>query len=410
MSNSGDNIIYIDDGKKKISISISNKQYDVIISAGRLLLPHCDVDDDFNYRQYVSNELFEAIQSDEKPQIEDIEVQNNEFFVEIFDALLYNANDFYTILDKIHCDEICEKYIRAYSNYCIKNIHKAFEHENRSLSNAISSMESSIKSTIEDINSSYFTSLFETIRNAFSWYASNAETIASSISATLDSFSKLGQSLISSIYDIIGNIEIPEVSEKRKKELINTYKQWGKYGWTVPPFAEINCFNTHPNSQIEADEIALKYCQNNDIQQLFTLLLENCPRKKDIKEAIDCYNEKHYKACAMILFSIIDSRVIRLQNKKEKRMTGVNAILKFKDATKQQATGEGKLFLALNFANLFPCLLTMFDDTENFTKKSTVINRNYLDHGMSYKTVRKKDCIKVFLLLYNLLEFIDIMK
>lgn len=281
---------------------------------------------------------------------------------------------------------------------------------NRSLSNAISSMESSIKSTIEDINSSYFTSLFETIRNAFSWYASNAETIASSISATLDSFSKIGQSLISSIYDIIGNIEIPEVSEKRKKELINTYKQWGKYGWTVPPFAEINCFNTHPNSQIEADEIALKYCQDNDIQQLFTLLLENCPRKKDIKEAIDCYNEKHYKACAMILFSIIDSRVIRLQNKKEKRMTGVNAILKFKDATKQQATGDGKLFLALNFANLFPCLLTMFDDTENFTKKSTVINRNYLDHGMSYKTVRKKDCIKVFLLLYNLLEFIDIMK
>ncbi|MCI9450335.1 MAG: hypothetical protein HFE30_08835 [Clostridiales bacterium] len=131
------------------------------------------------------------------------------------------------------------------------------------------------------------------------------------------------------------------------------------------------------------------------MQQLFALLLENCPRKKDIKEAIDCYNEKHYKACAMILFSIIDSRVIRLQNKKEKRMTGVNAIIKFKDATKQQATGEGKLFLALNFANLFPCLLTMFDDTDNFTKKSTVINRNYLDHGMLYKTVRRKDCIRM---------------
>lgn len=146
------------------------------------------------------------------------------------------------------------------------------------------------------------------------------------------------------------------------------------------------------------------------MQELFALLLENCPRKKDIKEAIDCYNEKHYKACAMILFSIIDSRVIRIQNKKEKRLTGVKAILKFKDATKQQATGEGELFLALNYANLFSCLLTMFGDTDNFTRKSTVINRNYLDHGMSYKTVRKKDCIKAFLLLYNLLEFIDIMK
>lgn len=291
-----------------------------------------------------------------------------------------------------------------------KNIRTSFEHTKNNLTNAISSMGSSIKSAIEYINSSHFTSLFGTISNAFSWYASNAETTSSNISTVLESFSKIGQSLIPNIYDVIGDIEIPEVSESRKKELIKTYKQWGKYGWTVPPFAEINCFNTHPNSQMEADEIALRYCRNNDMQQLFTLLLENCPRKKDIKEAIDCYNEKHYKACAMILFSIIDSRVIRLQNKKEKRMTGVNAIIKFKDATKQQATGECKLFLALNFTNLFHCLLTMFDDTDNFTKKPTVINRNYLDHGMSYKTVRRKDCIKVFLLLYNLLEFIDIMK
>lgn len=88
MKNNEENIIYIDDGSRKISILISNKRYDVIISAGNLLLPRFNVDDNFNYRQYVSNELLKAIQSEDRPQIEDIEIQDSEFFEKIFDVLL----------------------------------------------------------------------------------------------------------------------------------------------------------------------------------------------------------------------------------------------------------------------------------------------------------------------------------
>lgn len=120
MNNNENNIIYIDNGKKKISILISGKHYDIIISSGNFLLPNSDIDDNFNYRRHVSNEILKSIQSEEKPQIEDIEIQNNEFFEKIFDALLSNVNDFYAILNETHFDEVCEKYIRAYSNYCIK--------------------------------------------------------------------------------------------------------------------------------------------------------------------------------------------------------------------------------------------------------------------------------------------------
>lgn len=95
---------------------------------------------------------------------------------------------------------------------------------------------------------------------ALSWYANNAEAIALGISTALESLGKIRQSIISNIYDVIDNIEILEVSDSEKRELIKKYEQWGKYGWTVPPFAEINCFNIHPNSQKEADEIALRYC------------------------------------------------------------------------------------------------------------------------------------------------------
>lgn len=154
MKNNEENIIYIDDGSRKISILISNKRYDVIISAGNLLLPRFNVDDNFNYRQYVSNELLKAIQSEDRPQIEDIEIQDSEFFEKIFDVLLSDLNDFYAILDETHCDEVCEKYIRAYCIYCKKNIHTAFGDINKNLENVISDMEKSIKSIFECFNSS----------------------------------------------------------------------------------------------------------------------------------------------------------------------------------------------------------------------------------------------------------------
>ena len=54
-----------------------------------------------------------------------------------------------------------------------------------------------------------------------------------------------------------------------------------------------------------------------------------------------------------------------------------------------------KLFTSLNKINLFKSLFVLFDDTSNFTKECPLVNRNYLDHGMTSKRIRKKDCIKL---------------
>ena len=66
------------------------------------------------------------------------------------------------------------------------------------------------------------------------------------------------------------------------------------------------------------------------------------------------------------------------------------------------------IFIVLAYANLFECLTVLLDDTDNFKMDSKVINRNMLLHGMSRHPVRKIDCIKLFLLLYNLIEAIEI--
>ena len=49
------------------------------------------------------------------------------------------------------------------------------------------------------------------------------------------------------------------------------------------------------------------------MQEVFEDLKKLNVKQSDLSEAIDCYNKKYYKACAMILFAMIDSRLIRSQ-------------------------------------------------------------------------------------------------
>ena len=56
---------------------------------------------------------------------------------------------------------------------------------------------------------------------------------------------------------------------------------------------------------------------------------------------------------------------------------------------------------------LFACLEKVFEGGKDFKNQPDVINRNFLDHGMMTKKVRKKDCIQLFLLYYNMLELLD---
>lgn len=210
--------------------------------------------------------------------------------------------------------------------------------------------------------------------------------------------------------EIVRSIHIPTIPEERKKELESSYKKWGEYGWTSNPFADDCLFDTIPQNLQAADKIALQYCNNKSMEDLFEMLLQRCKRKSDLEEAIACYKNKHYKASAMILFSLIDSILIRKQGKSTQLKTGVNAIRLYKENFEKSHDLTKKLFTFLNKMNLFKCMFVLFDDTSNFTKECPLVNRNYLDHGMTSKRVRKKDCIKLFLLLFNLIDFAEIYK
>lgn len=58
----------------------------------------------------------------------------------------------------------------------------------------------------------------------------------------------------------------------------------------------------------------------------------------------------------------------------------------------------------MNYVNLFACLKTVFANANDFRREPSVINRNFIDHGMTNRNVRKRDCIQLFLLLNNFVD------
>lgn len=66
------NTIYVNDGRKRICFEIEGIHYFANISIGELLMPMVEVHEDFDYRGYVSSQLVNAVDSQQRPTIEQV--------------------------------------------------------------------------------------------------------------------------------------------------------------------------------------------------------------------------------------------------------------------------------------------------------------------------------------------------
>lgn len=203
-------------------------------------------------------------------------------------------------------------------------------------------------------------------------------------------------------------------SKERRNEIIESFKKWGRFGWTILPEAPICLFYSCPENSHDADKIALSYCKKEQMKNLFIDLRTKSIKNKDLDEAIFSYENRKYLACALVLFGIIEAKIIRLQppglkTNKGWRHVGHSAIREYNEIFKSKNSTliENKFIMAFIFYNLRECLLCFFANTEDFKLKSNLINRNYIGHGMHKKRVRKKDCIQLFLALHNFLILLD---
>ena len=258
-------------------------------------------------------------------------------------------------------------------------------------------------------------SVFESFRNSILSQTQELEsTLKQAFSVKYD-FSELTESvrrMSGIISESIQKIRIPMISEERKQELIEAHKLWGSYGWTMNPCAKAKMlFGSMPTDKKTADAIALKQCSAQEMEEIFEFISKNKRVKKvDFKEAVFDYKHRQYKSCALILFSLVDAVLIRLQKKSDlngkRRKVGLNAVSEARKRTETDVNIK-LFFCAMFYTNLFACLEKVFEGGKDFKNQPDVINRNFLDHGMMTKKVRKKDCIQLFLLYYNMLELLD---
>lgn len=210
-----------------------------------------------------------------------------------------------------------------------------------------------------------------------------------------------------SVTKVITDFQIPTITKERKQELIASYKKWGEYGWTLYPDIPFDSFDEFPENLKAANATMMSFCSKYEINRLFEKLREQRIKKEDLEAAILCYDNRQYKACALILFGIIDAKLIRKQKRdKEWRPAGHSAVKKLRERF-ENANNEKVLFRMLLFVNLFTCLETLFASGGNFKSEPPTINRNFVSHGMTRRPVRQRDCIQLFLVLYNLMQFFE---
>ena len=313
--------------------------------------------------------------------------------------------------NEIVVDNVYEKFIRAIVKYA-----ENFNQQHQSLYTAsMSSMLTQITSTVKSIMPAMVSTL-----DASKIVSNTMDPILTSLKANLGSlakaikvldYSSAFENISSSILKIVKEFQVPSIPEDKKRQLILSYEKWGKLGWTLPPNAAIDTFSTPPVDAKSANKIIGSYTTKTEMNELFCDLLDmKRIKKSDIKEAIECFNDKHYKACAMILFSMMDARLIRLQGsakKNKSRDTGKKAVEKLFNKIDVQGMDERVFFIILNYYNIWSALKIVFKFGDNFKSQYKIINRNFLDHGMLHRKVSRRDCCMLFILLYNFTQYLN---
>jgi hypothetical protein len=215
------------------------------------------------------------------------------------------------------------------------------------------------------------------------------------------------QSISKYIAETTVSIQIPGCPEEYRRRLTESYCAWGKCGWAWIGATPLKFYYKPPQNIADANKRIKPYHSKTEIVKLFDRLHTKKLRKSDLDSAIYCYQNRQYKPCVLMLFGMIDAKLIRKQTTiGNYRPVGGKAAKKLKAKYEQENDQYGFLAL-LRFANLFACLETVFADGKNFKDEPPVINRNYIDHGMNQRPVLKRDCIQLFFILENLLDFFD---
>lgn len=372
--------ITINDGSIKLRLIVNEKEYLVSLSVPSFVFK--DIQNK-TYKEIVSEWIINAFYNHSEIEISDILKQTDEFFIPIFSAFINENDELKSFYEKNQdITDIFERFVISEKEYHTDFLNKRAKDAAGNISKTLSALSEYITGTIRETTTAILQS-FDSVKNVVS--------------------------------DLIDQFNHPDISEERKNEIINSSKEWGKRGWTIPPFCNINAlFEFDEDMVAPFSDYAI---QDYNIEELFQYLLNNnCADKVGIDEAVFAFENQKYKSCILVMFSLIDNLLITNQkdtyNKSYKgyRKTGNGAAKNIIKDYESSKFYERSFYSIVYYTGLSECITAFFADGEDFSKATIVANRNYITHGMYNKPINKKDCIQVFLMYYNLLELLELME
>lgn len=389
---------------KKVSITIKQKEYKASIhfsmNDGEQYIAELMKDGD--YKKAIAIIVYDKLNRDygaECPLLQDVIDTNDISFSEYIFAVVANSKELQQIFDDTdNALPIRQRFSIAYKAY-IDMLEKR-------LADVARPMLENYKQLIKSTEFSGLYKLQEFANTIHPPWLDAIEGITRTAQMVANAVQPFKQ-IADSIADAVSKINIPTISQEKKELWEESYKKWGEIGWSVLPNAPFNFFNGFPEDIKTANKLAMQFCDTKSMDRLFDELHKQDIKKSDLDSAIFCYKNKQYKACALMIFCIIDSKMIKLQPKSKQREVGLGATKKLKAKLGEKLSETNFFMTALYHINLMTCLGTYFAKGNNFIKEPDTINRNFVDHGMNVRTVRKRDCIQLFLALNNLLEFLD---
>lgn len=226
--------------------------------------------------------------------------------------------------------------------------------------------------------------------------------IGASLRATIDTasiFQGISDSL-QPLYDRLAALNL----DLDWKGLRQGYVGWGDLGWIVPREMSFSEIRVVPQSLEEADKACMRYFGRSDLEALFERLCDGSHKKRDLQEAVELFNERRYKPCAMMLCALIEGELIRIGGRVQGRgrRSGRRTIGMISERAIERET-----CLAFTLENYSKVWDYFYKDGKDFSReREGELNRNFLLHGMMYKPVRKKTCVKLFCLLDATVELL----
>ena len=235
--------------------------------------------------------------------------------------------------------------------------------------------------------------------------------VESSIGPISAAIEKLGKA--------VTELQTPALTDSEKDDLIASYQKWGAFGWTMAPEMIFGFFDEAPADRKTANKAALAFCTKKEMRRLFGELREmEGIKHTDLEEAIFDFEHRKYKSCIMIVYSLLDGKLIKMQRKENRggrrnsrgegmRPSGATAGANVINRILNLPQEHQSLLLTLMCTNLLSCLKELFKLGDDFIKQPEEANRHFISHGMLTRSVKRMDCVKAFLLYYNLLQLIN---